>query len=187
MGWTRGDIEATIRLVTSEQRQALANRVRALMEDQNLDNVRLARASGVSEKTISRIINAKLAPRYSTLERLSRALGLAENELWVGIGVTASATARAKTPDPFPASPDLAGVLAQINDKFDQILANQARFDGLAERLDEIVGLMAPVAGQHPPLRRGRIARLQEDQQPSSVDRPRAPSPEAGDTRRETG
>lgn len=101
MGWTRGDIEATIRLVTQEQRQALARRVRAEMERQNLDNVRLSRKSGVSEKTISRLINAKMAPRYSTLERVSQALGLKANDLWTSIGHEPTPPSPEETPDPF--------------------------------------------------------------------------------------
>ena len=134
VGWTRGTIEATIRLVTSQQRQALAQRVRAEMERQNLDNVRLSRKAKISEKTISRIINAKLAPRYSTVERLSVGLGLAPDELWQVLGAEPELDISPDTPDlskPTEADTDRLDAIEQRLGRIEMLLSGQSEADGV--------------------------------------------------------
>jgi hypothetical protein len=42
LGWTRGSVAATILLVTQEQRDQIARRVRVLMQEQGLTNASLA-------------------------------------------------------------------------------------------------------------------------------------------------
>jgi transcriptional regulator with XRE-family HTH domain len=81
LGWTRGSVAATILLVTQEQRDQIAMRVRTLMAEQGHTNAALAYKAGVSEKTISRLINGKLDSRYDTIEKVAVALGLEEQEL----------------------------------------------------------------------------------------------------------
>lgn len=81
LGWTKGDIAATIRLVTQQQRDEIAARVRAEMERQGFTSSRLARKANLSEKTISRVINGRKDPRYDTLERIANALGVEESDL----------------------------------------------------------------------------------------------------------
>lgn len=81
LGWTRGSVAATILLVTQEQRDQIAKRVRTLMQEQGFTNAALAYEAGVAEKTISRLINAKKESRYDTLDKVARALGITEQEL----------------------------------------------------------------------------------------------------------
>lgn len=76
-----GSAAATIRLVTQQQRDEIAARVRAEMDRQGLTNSRLARLADLSEKTISRLINARKDPHYDTLERVARALHVPEEHL----------------------------------------------------------------------------------------------------------
>ena len=76
LGWTRGSVAATIQLVTQQQRDEIAARVRAEMARQGLTNPALARKADLAEKTISRLINARRDARYDTLDRVSRALGV---------------------------------------------------------------------------------------------------------------
>ena len=81
LGWTRRDVAATIRLVTQQQRDEIAARVRAEMDRQGFTNSKLARDAGLAEKTISRVVNARIDPRYDTLERIAKALGVEEKDL----------------------------------------------------------------------------------------------------------
>lgn len=138
MGWTRGSVEATIRLVTQQQRLFLADLVRGEMERQNLTNALLAQRAKVAEKTVSRIINAKLAPRYGTVERISTGLGLEPSALWTALGEAIPATRSHETPDLVAAlgASQLDRIEAQL------ALMNPAPTepDALAERIIAAVG-----------------------------------------------
>lgn len=81
LGWTRGSLRAKIALVTDQHRQEIAARIREAMAHEGLTNSSLARRADLSEKTVSRLINAKMDPRYDTLERVAKALGVTEREL----------------------------------------------------------------------------------------------------------
>lgn len=81
LGWTRGSVAATILLVTQQQRDALAERVRGEMEKRGWNNPKLARETGLSEKTISRVINGRKDPRLDTIERIAKAFEVSEQEL----------------------------------------------------------------------------------------------------------
>lgn len=72
---------ARILLVTDQHRQEIAARIRAGMAREGLTNSALARRADLSEKTVSRLINAKMDPRYDTLERVAKALGVSEKDL----------------------------------------------------------------------------------------------------------
>jgi transcriptional regulator with XRE-family HTH domain len=81
LGWTRGSVAATILLVTQDQRDQIAMRVRALMQEQGFTNASLAYNAGVAEKTVSRLINGKKDSRYNTIDKVARVFGLEEQEL----------------------------------------------------------------------------------------------------------
>jgi transcriptional regulator with XRE-family HTH domain len=84
MGWTRGSVASTIRLVSQQQRMEIARRVKAEMDRQGMSSVRLARRADISEKTVSRLINARFNPSDHTLERIADALGVSDQYLRVG-------------------------------------------------------------------------------------------------------
>lgn len=77
----------TLMLVTDDQREATAARIRELMAQQCLDQTALARKADLSEKTISRLLNSEMDARYKTLNQIAKALGVTEQELR-GIEVT---------------------------------------------------------------------------------------------------
>lgn len=114
LGWTRGNVAATIQLVTKKQREDIAQRVREGMQREGLTNAALARRADLAEKTVSRLINAKLEPRYDTLDRVAKALGMSEKDLRGAVG---------KTPD-LSSAGDLDERLASIEQKLDQLLTH---------------------------------------------------------------
>lgn len=81
LGWRRETVAATILQVTQDQRDQMAARARKLMEEQHYTNASLAYEAKVSEKTVSRLINASREPRYATLERIATALNVSVEEL----------------------------------------------------------------------------------------------------------
>lgn len=81
LGWTRGSVAATILLVTQQQRDEIAARVRAEMAQRGWNNPKLAREAGLSEKTISRLINARKDARLDTIERVAQAFGVDPREI----------------------------------------------------------------------------------------------------------
>lgn len=60
-----------------------ARRVRELRQAQSLTQEQLARASGVTVKTIERIESLKHAPQPLTAKRIAEALGVAVEDLYV--------------------------------------------------------------------------------------------------------
>lgn len=85
------------------------------MERQGLNNPRLAQKAGISEKTVSRLINARKDPRLNTLERVGTALGLGEAGL-LPSGETPDLLGQMNG-DGRSASSDLATQLAEINQR----------------------------------------------------------------------
>src|SRR5437764_10961559 len=81
LAWTRGSVAATILLVTQQQRDQVAARVRAEMAQRGWNNPKLAREADLSEKTISRLINGRKDARLDTLERVASAFGIPQIEL----------------------------------------------------------------------------------------------------------
>lgn len=81
MGWTRKSVAATILQVTEEQKRELASRLAARMDECGLTNEGLAYKSGVSVKTVSRILNSRHDPRIQTIEKLAKAVDWTEQDL----------------------------------------------------------------------------------------------------------
>lgn len=57
-------------------RESLAHNVRLLMDKAGFDQADLAKRAGVSQKTISNLVNARTAPTLDNVERVARAFGL---------------------------------------------------------------------------------------------------------------
>lgn len=98
MGWTKRNVAATIRLMSVDQREAMAQRVAALMDAQGLTNEALAFKAGVATKTISRILNARHESRAGTVTKIAAALEVDEWELR-GSPVYAQRPLNGTTPD----------------------------------------------------------------------------------------
>lgn len=120
MGWTRRSATATIRLMSVDQREAMAQRVAALMDARGLTNEALAFKAGVATKTVSRILNARHESRAGTVTKIATALGVDEWELR-GSPVYAQQPSTGTTPD-------LSGAVSQldrIEQKLDALLNQQ--------------------------------------------------------------
>lgn len=139
LGWTRGSVAATILLVTQEQRDQIAKRVRTLMQEQGFTNAALAYEAGVAEKTISRLINAKKESRYDTLDKVARALGITEQELRgpppSPLGLDVAPTNGVEAPDP-------------VLERLDAIDAKLADLLAYREQVEEELGHFDPEAAR---------------------------------------
>lgn len=117
LGWTTPDPTVTVLLVTRRQREEMGARVALLRDERGWSNEALARASGLSVKTVSRFINATHEARMATVDALAKGLDVPETAI------------RGDGPAPFgpTASEDH---LAAIETKFEGLVAD------VLERLD---------------------------------------------------
>lgn len=146
LGWRRETVAATILQVTQDQRDQMALRTRKLMETKHLTNVSLARKAEVAEKTVSRLINAKREPRYDTIERVAKALGVSAQDLMgtppapLGLG-----------------APQNGDRLSRLEDKLDRILyALNAATDEEALQVRSALGPLLTEVESTPRTVRGR-------------------------------
>jgi transcriptional regulator with XRE-family HTH domain len=151
-----------MRLMSADQRQAMAERVAELMDAQGLTNEALAFRAGVATKTISRVLNARHESRAGTIEKLAKALGVDESELR-GSPVYTRRTTGGETPD-------MMSLLAQIDNRLERIegnwngllkLVEDEIADMIAVRLEQLMQRAAELEGQRqlpPPPRRRRAS-----------------------------
>lgn len=81
MGWRKQDVADTILFVTTRQKKEMGQRVARARDSRGMTNESLARASGLSVKTVSRFINGKHEPREHTIKSLAKALAVSPQEI----------------------------------------------------------------------------------------------------------
>lgn len=64
------------------EHEAFSDRVRALMEKNNVTQEALANAAGISQPAVSNILTRKSRPQRRTVAKFAAALGVAPEELW---------------------------------------------------------------------------------------------------------
>ena len=67
--------------MTTEEKNALANRVRRLCAERKFSQHELARRAGISQRGVSELMAARYAPRLDTFVRICRALDVSADRL----------------------------------------------------------------------------------------------------------
>jgi transcriptional regulator with XRE-family HTH domain len=114
--------------MTEQQKREMGERVSHLRDAAGMTNESLARASGLSTKTVSRIVNGRHEARVATIEALATALQVPEREI------------RGAPPSPFGEDAALPIWALRVEAKLDQGADREGRFEALIERQN---GLLA--------------------------------------------
>ena len=127
-GWNLCEVSPTITLVDLQERQAIGARLRAYMDQEHLTNVTMAVRAGVSDKTISHLLNCKLDPQSATIRKIAETMGIDEHELR---GIRPHVTVDGHAPDLFA--------------RFDALETALARIEGQLQELSDQQGLLTAV------------------------------------------
>jgi predicted XRE-type DNA-binding protein len=76
------DAEETAQRENAEQEARFAERVKQLMEAQQLTQAQLAEKIGIGQSSISMLLSRGCRPQRRTVQRLAEALGVKPEELW---------------------------------------------------------------------------------------------------------
>ncbi len=127
LGWTRRSAAISVLLAMEAQQLEVAERVSELQRAKGWTNEKLAYESGLSVKTISRVLNAKHEARGDTIRALAEALEVSEAEI------------RGAT-DPSLVNGDGGMTLVEISDLLTQLAARQDAVEAALAVLVEVVG-----------------------------------------------
>lgn len=137
MGWTRRSVAFSVLAAVEAQQREIARRVAHLRDAKGWTNEKLAYESGLSVKTISRVVNARHEPRGDTVRALATVFDVSEADIRgpmpapLGLGVS-QADGDSELVDKIKLLVERVGTLEQVIADFGELL--EARLPAAAPR-----------------------------------------------------